>query len=410
VADTARELKQLRASLPSIQNLTHMIRSDWESGKHRPGPQYRALLSAVYGVPESEVFGDDALSPQSQSGDEDEVERRRLLQALAALGVSVAPMTAALASIRESLDSALSSVADHTVSDWEEMAAEYGYGFLTIPAAELLRDLAVDVVALQQRIRATADEGRRRDLCRPGGQMAMLMALTVGALGNKREARQWSQTARHIADASADTDLRVWVRGYEAMQALYERRPPELVLWRAEEAISIAGDRPRAAVLEAMAARAQALATLGREREAEDGIRQMETLFSALPGASAHERMSPRAWPETGLRHTQSWVFTHIGHPDAARDQEAALALYPPQMLRQVTQIQLLQATTLVRQGDIAEGLEHAGRALEALPDGQRTIGVRRGAHTVLAVVPAAEAERPAVAEYRERLALSAGK
>jgi hypothetical protein len=193
------------------------------------------------------------------------------------------------------------------------------------------------------------------------------------------------------------------------LQALYERRPLRLVLWRAEEAISISGDRPRPAVLEAMAARSQALATLGRTREAEEGIRQMETLFSALPPASAHERMSPRAWPETGLRHTQSWVFTHIGHPDAAQGQQAALALYPQQMLRQVTQIRLLQATTLVRGGHITEGIEHARRAVEALPDGQRTIGVQRGAHAVLTVVPQSEAERPAVAEYRERLALSAG-
>jgi hypothetical protein len=192
------------------------------------------------------------------------------------------------------------------------------------------------------------------------------------------------------------------------MQALYERRPVEMVLSRAEEAISIAGDRPRAAVLEAMAARAQALATLGRAREAEECIRQMERLFSALPGSSAHERMSPRAWPETGLRHTQSWVLTHTGHRDAARSQEVALALYPPRMLRQVTQIRLLQATTLVREGDVAEGIEHAGRAVEALPNGQRTIGVRRGAHAVLAVVPESETKRPAVTEYRERLAISA--
>jgi hypothetical protein len=46
---------------------------------------------------------------------------------------------------------------------------------------------------------------------------------------------------------------------------------------------------------------------------------------------------------------------------------------------------------------------------VEALPDGQRTIGVQRGAHTVLTVVPQSEAERPTVAEYRERLALTAG-
>jgi hypothetical protein len=78
-------------------------------------------------------------------------------------------------------------------------------------------------------------------------------------------------------------------------------------------------------------------------------------------------------------------------------------------MLRQATQIRLLQATTLVRGGHVGEGIEHARRAVEALPEGQRTIGVRQSAHAVLTVVPESEAERPAVADYRERLALPAG-
>jgi hypothetical protein len=86
VADTARELKQRRRSLPSVASLSHMIR-DWESGKHRPGPQYQVLLSAVYAVGEAELFGGDPPSQQAPTGDDDEMERRRLLQALAVLGV-----------------------------------------------------------------------------------------------------------------------------------------------------------------------------------------------------------------------------------------------------------------------------------------------------------------------------------
>lgn len=411
----------MTGSRPSRTTLISYIKR-WEAGKTGISERYRLVYATAFGLEEADLFpaspnvahkeftGDPPRQPAPATDDEDDMERRRLLQALASLGVAISPAAEAVRTIRDAFASVLPNQELHAVSDWEEIAAEYGHGFLTTPAAELLPDLAADVVTLQQLIRTTRAEDRRRDLCRPGGQMAMLMALTIGALGSKREAHRWWQTARHIADASTDIDLRVWVRGYEAMQALYERRPAELVLVRAEEAIAIAGGTPRAAVLEAMAVRAQTLATLGRDVEAEQEVRAMEMLFSALPLASPLERMSPRAWPETGLRHTQSWVFTHTEHPEAAQAQEAALSLYPQQMLRQISQIRLLQATTLVMGGDIADGIQHARLTLEALPAEQHTLGVQQSAHGVLSAVPETETRRPAVTEYREQLALPAAR
>jgi transcriptional regulator with XRE-family HTH domain len=59
VADVAEKLKGLRDGLPSVQALSHMIRSDWETGRHRPGPRYRPLLMTIYGVDEADVFTDD---------------------------------------------------------------------------------------------------------------------------------------------------------------------------------------------------------------------------------------------------------------------------------------------------------------------------------------------------------------
>lgn len=415
-----RLARALTGPRPSRATLISYIKR-WEADKVGISERYQLAYAAAFGLDENSLFPPSSVAMEvltddraggsvPAADDEDEMERRRLLQALAALGVSVSPVADAVRTIRDAFTSALPNLDCHAVSDWEEIASEYGYGFLSTPAAELLPDLAADVVTLQQLIRRTNNENLRKDLCRPGGQIAMLMALAIGALGNKREAHRWWQTARHIADASADLDLRVWVRGYEAMQALYERRPAEVVLNRAEEAIAIAGDKPRAAVLEAMAARAQALATLHRDNDAEQGVREMETVFAALPPASPLERMSPRAWPETGLRHTQSWVFTHTGHRDAAQAQDAALSLYPPQMLRQISQIRLLQATALVRTGDITDGIAHARTTLAALPPDQHTLGIQQGAYRVLSAVPETEARRPAVIEYREQIALPAAR
>jgi hypothetical protein len=79
-------------------------------------------------------------------------------------------------------------------------------------------------------------------------------------------------------------------------------------------------------------------------------------------------------------------------------------------MLRQISQIRLLQATTLVRTGDIGDGIEHARTTLAALPPDQHTLAIRQGAYRVLSAVPETETRRPAVIEYRERLALPAAR
>jgi hypothetical protein len=57
-ADLGCELKKVRDGLPSVRSLAHMIQMDWETGKHRPGPRYRLLLSALYETDEQQIFGD----------------------------------------------------------------------------------------------------------------------------------------------------------------------------------------------------------------------------------------------------------------------------------------------------------------------------------------------------------------
>jgi tetratricopeptide (TPR) repeat protein len=66
VGDVARELKKLRSDLPSVRSLAHMIRSDWEAGRHCPGPRYRMLLATVYDVDEHELFGTKRETPPTK--------------------------------------------------------------------------------------------------------------------------------------------------------------------------------------------------------------------------------------------------------------------------------------------------------------------------------------------------------
>jgi transcriptional regulator with XRE-family HTH domain len=392
--------------------------SKWERGD-RPAPEDavaridEALGAGSYLVAlHAAVTELEKLRGGRRSGDhthdgslEEEMDqtRRRLLHSLSALGAASAS-AAALQQVRQALDSAIPGTF-HAVDDWEEVAADYGHAFLTTPAAELLPDLAADVATLQEAIRTSGHDTARR-LCRPGGQLAMTVALTLGCLGERREARHWWQTARHTADHSGDLALRVWVRGYEAMHALYASRPLHAVISRADEAITIAGGTRCPAVLEAMAARAQALALLGQAGEAEQMLHAMDPVYEAQPRISAYDRYSALAWPDTAMLHTRSYVYTYTGNPAAAQAQEAALDRYPPQMPRQATQIKLLQAVSLVRAGHICEGVEHARAAVTALPAAHRTMGVEKSARDVLGHVPETEAERSAVTGLREYLAL----
>ncbi|NDU77541.1 hypothetical protein GWI34_33720 [Actinomadura sp. DSM 109109] len=214
-----------------------------------------------------------------------------------------------------------------------------------------------------------------------------------------------------MADASRDRDLRVWVRGYEAMNALYSARPLSMVLRLSEEAVRIAGDRTGAAVLEAMAARAQALAMMdGRADDAAAAMRELADRWERLPSATPDDRLATGAWPETALHHTAAYTCTHTGDTALAeRARTAALARYPSSMRRQRAQIELLRATGMVRAGDVVAGVEHAGRTVAGLAAAHRTTTIQRGARMVLDAVPDADLARPAVRDYRDAFALPAG-
>lgn len=395
--DMARELLDAEGlQQGNVKNLARQIRR-WENGEVFPR-EWAAAYAISFNTPLEELFA-GTLFPDM---DED---RRHLLASLGLLSVSGGAHASALERLRAAFTHALPD--DHSVEDWEEIAWEYGHAFLTRTPGAILSDLAADLTALQGAIRRASDEYIRRRLCSPGGKLAALVAMTTATLGDHRRARDWWATARHAADASDDQDLQVWVRGYEAMSSLYARRPLHVVLKRADEAITIAGQRhPCAAVLEAMAARAQALAIRGDSDAAEETVMAMERLFETLPTASADDRLSVTVWPETGLRHTQAFVFTHTSSTQAAdRAVDAALSLYPNSMPRQRAQIQLLRAACLARRGDIPMALQHAHSTLDSLDADQQTATIRRGAAMVIDIAPYERAHAPAVAEYRDRLA-----
>ncbi|GAB3654884.1 hypothetical protein GCM10027589_13850 [Actinocorallia lasiicapitis] len=392
----AREL--LRGSGIQRKDTTSLTRQilSWETGEHFPR-DWSAAYAAAFEVNEADLFH-NAIRP-----DVDET-RRHLLACLGVLGAERSLHAEALDPIRRAVAGALGT--DHSVEDWEEIAFEYGHAFLTRPPAELLSDLAADLAGLHDALQAARTDGIRRGLAAPAGKLSALMAMTTSAMGDNRHARDWWATARHAADASSDLDLQVWVRGYEAMNALYAQRPLVVVLRRADEAIAL-GAGSSVSVMEALAARAQALAVQGRESDAESALDALKTRFGRVREGTAEDRLATDVWPETALTHTIAYVHTRTGNTaEASHAQDQALALYPRAMRRQRAQIDLLRAQSLVIDGHVTEGVQHAEQAITRLAPDQRTNAIMRGAHLVLEAMPDSVSATPTAIGYRDLLAL----
>jgi transcriptional regulator with XRE-family HTH domain len=339
--------------------------------------------------------------------DEDEMQRRRLLQALAALGVTSTPTFEALGEIRTGVDRALGRDSASHLAEWEETVAEYGYAYIQLPPHLLVRDLAADLVAVQQiNARIPDTERLASSWRRVTGGLAALMAKTLCNLGQPRAAREWWTTAQHAADTSRDADLSLWIHGERLINGLYEHRPAAVLLRRADQAAaSPRGTRSRG-MLHLLTARAQLLATMGAADRADDDLRAGGRIFSVLPASVAGEVRSVHGWAEDRLRYSEAWVHAHTGRR-AQLDEAVARArqIVPDDDPRAVAQLGLLRAYGHVRAGDTTEGVKHAHSIFAAQPSEQRTTMVTSLAGQVLQAVPERSLGEPAVAGYRELLA-----
>ena len=108
-------------------------------------------------------------------------------------------------------------------------------------------------------------------------------------------------------------------------------------------------------------------------------------------------------WGEDRLRYTETWVYARMGDTRgtdlAAR---RALELYPSTDNRTPVQIDLMQAFSRVRCGDLSEGIRFACDVYRPLIPDQRTTMVETLAQRVLNSVPAEAQKRADVTEYRD--------
>ncbi|QXJ21940.1 hypothetical protein AGRA3207_002857 [Actinomadura graeca] len=372
-----------------------------------PGLSGTPVSSRIFELDEADLFGSMSADPLGEEEAAAVVERRRVLESLVALGAVTAAQGDALSVVRNEFDASLAQRGhEHAAEDWQEVAWEYGHSYLVSPPQALMSEIAADVLALTAVIDRTDDVEKLAKFYGVGATLASIMAMTATQVGMLRESRDWWHSARHYADVSDDRNLRVWVQGHEAMDTLYQGRPFRLVLDRAEAAIRLSDGNTTTGTLKAMACKAQVLSVIGATDDARAAVGRLRRTFETLPDAVIADGGSLQTWPEHRLLHTESFVYSAIGPvKEAAQAHAAASAAYEPTRIRARAQVALHEAVTLVRGGDIDDGIGHAERTLANIPSDHSCRYVRVIAKRVLDAVPEAEAGRPVVAEYRERLA-----
>jgi transcriptional regulator with XRE-family HTH domain len=415
-----------------------------------PQPQRRWKASLLLGIDESEIWPETALSqewPQempsppgeaatvmndevdsgivvtpsqvarsaastlagiSSEEDQEEMERRRLLQSLAVLGISASPLSHALETVRTAFGRTVGYDGRNHLDDWEETIIEYGYSYLSTPPVNLIPDLATDLVTVRSIMRRISDRDSTeyRSWCRVGGALSALMAKSLSNLSQSRNSREWWRMAQHLADASGDLNLGLLVRGEHIIHGLYENRPIQTLMRQVQSASEFASDYPCVGLVDLSGARAQVSVLAGDYRSAEEDLYRTEEILGRITSSVAVGGTGlVMLWGEAEFRYTEAWVYSHMGE-EAKTDRAAgqALSLYSASDIRSPVQIKLMQAFTRIRRGDITEGIQHAQAVYEPLAFGRTTM-VDALARQVLSSTPVEAQRRSDVAEYRTLVA-----
>lgn len=382
-----------------------------ETGRKRPSPYYQALYCELYAASPAELGFRAPLPGEAgqmataslPAAEDDDVRRRRFLALLSA--TALAPLDGQLEGIRRGLD-LIRAPSDLDLDEWERTAYAYCGELSATPTPQLLVHLLADFDEVAKFLDRAWPDAERRRLTHIVGELAVLIAHSLVSLGEHQAARRWWRTARTTADRSGDPALAAFVRGQQAMLALYGSSAPAQILDLVDEADAVARGTACAGLAEALGARAQALAVLGRVRAAREALGDLATIVERLPAHVRGEQRFFFGWPEHRLHHVESYTFTRLGELRHAEEaQGKALALYAPTRWRGPAQIRLHRAACHVATGDVIEGVSYAAGVLQELSDERRHDGlIQPVAHAVLALLPERARRLPAVQCYRELL------
>jgi transcriptional regulator with XRE-family HTH domain len=344
--------------------------------------------------------------------EQEEMERRRLLQSLVALGVQISPLSQALDAVRSAFGGTVGHDDRSHLDDWEETAVEYGYAYMSTSPLRLIPDLAADLVSVRSIVRGIPrDTSEYRSWCRVSGVFAGLIAKSLSNLGQSRDSSHWWSMAQHVADESGDLSLSLWIRGQRIIHGLYENRPTPILLRQVEGAKKFSRDHQCAGLASISVGHAQLSVISGDYGSAEQELQRASKILDRLPPGITDDGGSIMSWGEAQLRYSEAWVYSHMGHKvKTERAIGRALQLYPDTDTRSPVQVKLMKAFAHVQSGEINEGIRYAQTVYEPLDSEQRTTMINVLARRVLSSIPHDERNNADIAEYRALVAHSATK
>jgi hypothetical protein len=280
--------------------------------------------------------------------------------------------------VRQSLEHVLDAADTNAAEDWDLAYLDHAHSILVNPPAQVHRALILDLAALRQQLERTP---RNRDLQRAAAKLSALSGNVLTRMGSYDDARRWWSTARHSADASGDVDLSAWVRGLEAAFALYAPRPLRSVVMLADAARGKASDRLSAGLLCAMGVQAQALATLGRAKDAHRVLEDLTDRAARIQDGDGY------GWTPDSLAYVGSWVHAYTGTPDEGVEARAQV-MQLSESYQNMANARLHEAIAVGRAGGHAEALRTAGEVISGMEPPYRTRMIVRTAQRVLETLP----------------------
>jgi len=290
------------------------------------------------------------------------VNRRQFLTDMAA--TSIAPIVAG-----DLIHAGFSARLDGhgpDVDEWQEKLIAYGRDYMSLGAAEIQKQLTVDLLVIQQQL----DQPELWDV---SAKLATLFGKTYpGSDGSKAVA--WYRMAATAADRSENTDARVWVRGRAAIALGYEGASLGMAEVFARQALEISG-KPSLGRLNAVMGLAHVAAIRGDHNTALDLLDQGRRVFDS---AGSDEQTSDYAVPEWRMNVFTSLLLARLGEERGAVEaQDTARELLPSSLPRFATHLELHRGLMLARAGDKAGGTAYAQAALDRLPPEKHSLTLR---------------------------------
>jgi len=291
----------------------------------------------------------------------EDMRRRALLGTVGAAAIAAVIPTPALAATLSYGDTV----------DWDALIADFDRRLVNNPTAELGDELLSVLTTTATHVTRTGDT----DATRAAGQLSLLYGLWLGNNGSLQLAHHWYTEANQYAATSGDRKGQTYIQARVASRGPYDGYTAAATRTRIDAALTMAGDRPSLAALEARAAAVHLAALTGDITGGRAAVNAMWRIAAQL----SEERATARA------ASFHAYLEGRTGTPDDAErayGEVEDILRTRPAWLREA---RIYHAHALVRAGQVRDGID---QALDASSDLPYTRHFALAVADVVAVIP----------------------